>query len=334
MASVTLYQQHGLSRLRLWPPRGNVRSVVVLERRGGYLLVTHDQPVDPMTFIGGRYRHLFEVNMTPLPVTYERYVLPSSELARSFMVNLELIVKVEDALKVVREQKTDPWDAIEPLLRLPLRQIGRKHSPEQVADVEVALHRYLTDRPVPEAGLRIVRAGVTVNMDSPDLKRVRDKIEDRHRRELDELNAKFRVMLEKEEAQHRRLLVEEHERHLRTLEDQRRLLYEQVVGEGVIPKLLLIKLGARPAGGDPKEIDEVIELMKQVKVDDFKVPLELLADYTHVMERWQLEEPVTTLLRRLIATFEPQIAPPSKPVDQVEGSSTEAVPPDRDPTIP
>lgn len=273
--------------------------------------------------------------MTPLPVTYERYVLPSSELARSFVVDLELIVKVEDALKVVREQKTDPWDAIEPVLRHELRQIGRKHAPERVADLEEALHRYLIDRPVPEAGLRIERAGVTVNMDSPDLKRVRDKIDDRHRRELDELNARFRVMLEKEEAQHRReleelqathrrLLEEEHEQHLRNLEDQRRLLYEQVVGEGVIPKLLLIKLGARPAGGDPKEIDEVIELMKQVKVDDFKVPLELLANYTHVMERWQLEEPVTALLRRLVTTFEPQIAPSPKPVDQVEGSSTES----------
>ena len=344
MASVTLYQRHDLSRLRLWPPRGSVRSAAVLERRDGYLLVTHHQPVDPMTFIGGRYRQLFEVNMTPLQVTYERYVLPSSELARSFLVNLDLNVEVEDALKVVQQQKTDPWDAIEPLLRLPLRQIGRQHAPDRVADVEEALHGYLTDHPVQEAGLRIVRAGVTVNMDSPDLKRARDKIEDQHRRELDELNARFRVMLEKEEAQHRRdleelqathrrLLEEAHEQHLRNLEDQRRVLYEQVVGEGVIPKLLLIKLGARPAGGDPKEIDEVIELMKQVKVDDFKVPLELLASYTHVMERWQLEEPVTTLLRRLVATFEPQIAPPPK-IDQVEGSSTEASPPDSDPRIP
>jgi hypothetical protein len=345
MASVTLYRQHGLSRLRLWPPRGNVRSAVVLERRDGYRLVTHDQPVDPMTFIGGGYRQLFEVNMTPLQVSYERYVLPSSELARWFLVNLELSVEVEDALKVVKEQKSDPWDAIEPLLRLSLRQIGRKHAPERVADVEEALHGYLTDRPVREAGLRIVRAGVTVNMDSPDLKRARDKIEDRHRRELDELNTRFRVMLEKEEAQHRReleelqathrrVLEEAREQHLRNLEDQRRLLYEQVVGEGVIPKLLLIKLGARPAGGDPKEIDEVIELMKQVKVDDFKVPLELLANYTHVMERWQLEEPITALLRGLVATFEPQIASPPKTVDQVEGSSTELSTPDGDPTIP
>ena len=345
MASVTLYRQHGLSRLRLRPPRGNVRSAVVLERRGGYLLVTHDQPVDPMTFIGGGYRHLFEVTMTPLQVTCESYVLPTSELARSFLVDLELSVEVEDAMKVVQEQKTDPWDAIEPLLRLPLRQIGRKHAPERVADVEEALHGYLTNRPVQETGLRIVRAGVTVSMDNPDLKRARDKIEDRHRRELDELNARFRVMLEKDEAQHRReleelqathrrVLEEAREQHLRNLEDQRRLLYEQVVGEGVLPKLLLIKLGARPAGGDPREIDEVIELMKQVKVDDFKVPLELLANYTHVMERWQFEEPVTALLRRLVATFEPQIAPARRTVDQVEGTSTESSAPDGDPTIP
>jgi hypothetical protein len=182
-------------------------------------------------------------------------------------------------------------------------------------------------------------------MDSPDLKRARDKIEDQHRRELDELNTRFRVMLEKEEAQHRReleelqathrqALEEAREQHLRDLEGQRRVLYEQVVGEGVLPKLLLIKLGARPAGGDPREIDEVIELMKQVKVDDFKVPLDLLAKYAGVMERWQLEEPVTTLLRHLVATFEPQIAPPPKVVEEVEASSTKSSISDSSPKPP
>jgi hypothetical protein len=342
MAPVTLYKQHGLSRLRLWPPRGNARSAVVLEHRGGYFLVTRDQPVDPVTFIGGGFRQLFEVNIAPLQVTHDHYPLPSNQLARSFLVDFELTVEVEDALKVVKEQKTDPWGAIEPVLRLPLRQIGRRYAPEQAAEVEEALHEYLTNRPVAEVGLRVLRAGLTVNLENPDLKRARDKIEDRHRRELDEQNTRFRVMLEKEEAQHKReleqlqathrqALEEAREQHLRDLEDQRRLLYEKVVGEGVLPKLLLIKLGARPAGGDPREIDEVIELMKQVKVDDFKVPLELLAKYTDVMERWQLEEPVTTLLRRLVATFEPQIAPPLKVVEQVEASSTKSSTSDGDP---
>jgi hypothetical protein len=340
-----LYKQHGLSRLRLWPPRGNGRSAVVLERRGEYLLVTRDQPVDPITFIGGGFRQLFEVNTAPLQVAYERYVLPSSELARSFLVDFDLSVEVDDALKVVEQQKTNPWDAIEPVLRLPLHRIGWNHRPEQIADVEEALHEHLTNRLVPEVGLRVVRAGVTVNMDGPDLKRARDKIEDQHRRELDELNTRFRVMLEKEEAQHRRdleelhathrrVLEEAHEQHLRNLEDQRRVLYEQVVGEGVLPKLLLIKLGARPAGGDPREIDEVIELMKQVKVDDFKVPLDLLAKYAGVMERWQLEEPVTALLKHLVATFEPHIAPSPKVVEEVEASSTKSSISDGDPTPP
>lgn len=341
MALVSLYKEHDLSRLRLRPPKGNARSAVVLEGRGGYLLVTHDQPVDPLTFIGGRFRQLFEVNMAPLQVTHDRYELPTSELARSFLVDFQLSVEVVDAVKVVKEKKTDPWDAIEPVLRLPLRQLGRRHAPEQVAEVEEALHEHLTDRPVPEVGLRVVRAGVTVNMDSSDLRNIRAKIQDQHQRELDEQNTRFRVMLEKEEAEHQRELGQlqaahhreldaAREQHHRELEDQRRLLYERMVGEGVLPKLLLIKLGARPAGGDSKEIDEVIELMKQIKVDDFKVPLELLANYTEVMESWQLEEPVTTLLRRLVATFEPQIAPPPKVVEEIEASSAKSITSDGD----
>jgi hypothetical protein len=337
MATATLYKQHDLSRLRPWPPRCTALSAVVLERPGGYRLVTRDQPIDPISFIGGRFRRLFRVNLAPLEVTQDDYELPSSELARSFLVDFRLTVEVEDALKVVREQKTEVWDAIEPVLRLPLRRIGRGHAPEQVAEVEEALHQHLSARPVPEVGLRVVRAGVTARLEGPDLKRERDKIEDRHRRELDEQNTRFRVRLEKEEAQHQRVLERLHaqhrreledarEQHQRNLEDQRRRLYEQVIGEGVLPELLLIRLAARPAGGDPKEIDEVIELMKQAKVDDFRVPLELLARYTdgRVLERWQLEEYVTTLLRRLATTFEPTLAPPPKVVEQVEAPSTES----------
>jgi hypothetical protein len=347
MATPTLYEQRDLSRLRPWPPRGTARSAVVLERPGGYRLVTRDQPIDPITFVGGRFRRLFRVNLAPLEVTQDQYELPSSELARSFLVDFKLTIAVEDALKVVKEQKTEVWDAIEPVLRLPLRRIGRGHAPEKVAEVEEALHQHLTNLPVPEVGLRVVRAGVTARMEGRDLKRELDKIDDRHRRELDEQNTRFRVRLEKEEAQHQRVLERLHarhrreledarEQHQRNLEDQRRLLYEQVIGEGVLPELLLIRLAARPAGGDPKDIDEVIELMKQAKFDDFRVPLELLARYTDgtVMERWQLEEYVTTLLRRLAATFEPKLAPPPKVVEQVEAPSTESNARDDGPTPP
>jgi hypothetical protein len=347
MATATLYEQHRLSRLRLWPPRCTARHAVVLERQGGYRLVTREQPIDPITFIGGRFRRLFRVDLGPLEVTEDHYELPSSELARSFRVDFKLTIEVEDALKVVKEQKTEVWDSIEPALRLPLRRIGRGHAPEQVAEVEEVLHKHLTNLPVPEVGLRVVRAGVTANLEGPDLKRLRDKIDDRHRRELDEQNTRFRVRLEKEEAQHQRVLERLHaqhrreledarEQHQRNLEDQRRRLYEQVIGEGVLPELLLIRLAARPAGGDPKEIDEVIELMKQAKVDDFKVPLELLARYTdgRVMERWQLEEYVTTLLRRLAATFEPKLAPPPKVIEEVEAPSTESSARDIGPTPP
>ena len=70
--------------------------------------------------------------------------------------------------------------------------------------------------------------------------------------------------------------------------------------------------------------------MTQLRIDDFKVPLELLAKYTRVMERWQLEEPVTALLRRLVATFEPQAVPPH-PNDHVIGEETEVRRVDPDP---
>jgi hypothetical protein len=257
---------------------------------------------------------------------------------------------VIEPLTVVKEQKTDAWEAIEPVLRLPLHQIGWRHAPEQLAEVEKALHRYLTDLAVPEAGLRVVRAGVTVRLEGSDLKRAREKIEDQHRRRLEEENSRFRVKLEKEEAEHRRELEKLHaehgrelerlhaehgreleearEQHHRTLETQRRELYEEVMGEGLLPKLLLIKLGARPAGGDPKDLDEVIDIVTQLRIDNFKVPLELLAKYTHVMERWQLEEPVTALLKHLVATFGPQLGPSHDEEGEFEVTRVDAEPGD------
>lgn len=322
MADATLYERHGVSRLRLWPPRCKAQSAFVLEGRGGkdgYRLVTRDEPIDPISFLGGRYRQLFRVVMAPLQLDQPDYELPSSEFARPFRADLKLTVQVEDARKVVEQQQSDAWEAIEPVLRLSLRDIGRRHAPEQLAEVEKALHDYLTDRLVAEAGVKVVRAGVTVNLEGPDVKRAREKIEDRHRREIDEQNTRFRVRLEKEEAQHHRVLErlqtrhrqeldDEREQHHNELERERRELYEKIVGEGLLPKLLLIKLGARPAGGDHKDLDEVIEIVTQLRVDNFKVPLELLAQYTGVMERWQLEEPVTTLLKHLVDTFGPQPA--------------------------
>jgi hypothetical protein len=341
MTDATLYQNRVLSRLRLWPPRPSARSAVVLERRGGYRLITRDAPVDPLGFISGRFRQVFRVELAPLQVDHDHYELPSRELARPFRADLKLTVQVIEPVRVVKEQKTSAWEAIEPVLRLPLRQIGRRYAPEQVAEVEEALHEYLTDRRVPQAGLRVVRAGVTVNLEGPDLKRAREKIEDRHRRELDELNTRFRVQLEKEEAEHgreleklqaehRRELEETREKHHRALETQRRELYEEVMGEGLLPKLLLIKLGARPAGGDQKDLDEVIEIVTQLRVDNFKIPLELLAQYIDVMERWQLEEPVTTLLKHLVDTFGPQ-AFASQQDDHVIGEETEVKRVDPDP---
>ena len=328
--SPPLFERHGLSRLRFWPPRPNARSDVVLERRGGYRLLKREAAVDPLGFIGGRFRQMYRVERAPLQVDHDDYELPSSELARPFRADLKLAVEVTEPLTVVMEQKTDAWDAIEPVLRRPLHQIGWRHSPEQVAAVEEALHDFLTDRPVPEAGLRVVRAGVTVRLEGPDLKRARERIEDRHRREQEGQNARHRVQLEREEAQHRRELEKLHaehgreleklhaehgrelerarEEHHRELEAERQKLFEEVMGDGVLPKLLLIKLGARPAGGDPKDLDEVIDIVTQLRIDNFKVPLELLAKYTHVMERWQLEEPVTALLKHLVATFGPQVA--------------------------
>ena len=325
MADATaLYQQRRLSWLRVWPPRPTARTAVVLERRGGYQLVTRKSPADPFGFIRGRYRQAFRVELAPLQVTYEGYELPSKELARAFRADFRLTVEVSDPVKVVQEQQTNAWEAIEPVLRLGLRQIGRSHATDEVARVEEELHEHLTNLPVPQAGLRVVRGGVTVHLEVDDLKRARQRIDEEHQRDLDALNAVFRVtmetgedehrrMLEQLQAQHNRVLDRAHESHHRELEAQRRELIEGVMGDEVLPKLLLIKLGARPSGSDPKEIDEVIELMRHAKFDDFNAPFELLHNYRGVIERWQLEEPVNVLLKRLLDSFEPRPLPQGSP---------------------
>ena len=277
MAEATpLYEQRDLSRFRVWPPRPTARSAVVLDHRDGYRPVTRQSPIDPFEFVGGRFRQLFRVRMVPLQVEYESYQLPSSQLARSFRVDFKLTVVVTDPLRVVAEHRTDAWEAVEPVLRLRLRRIGRDHAPEQAAEVEEKLAALLTGLEVPEAGLEILRAGVTTNLEGPDLKRARERIEDEHRRRLDEENASFRVALERQEDQHRRQLDQariEHqhaldrarEQHHHDLESQRREIYRKLMGDEVLPGLLLLKLGARPAGGDPRDVDEVIEAMKQAK---------------------------------------------------------------------
>ena len=313
-------EQHRLSRLQVRPPLPNQRSAVVLEGRNGYRLVTLETPLDLLGFVGGRFTHLYRVDRTPHDLSTV-YQIPSRELARPFQADLQLTVEVVDAIKVVKERVADAWTAMEPVVRLPVRQIGRRFAPDQLAQVEEKLHEYLTALTVDEVGLRVVRAGVSVDLESSDLKREKEKIQERHRRELDEQYAEHRVKLEKQEALHRRELDKQHARHSRELENarehhqralerQRRQMYEEVMGEGLLPKLLLIKLGARPAGGNPKDLDEVIDIVTQLRIDNFKVPLDLLANYTHVMERWQLEEPVNALLKQLVATFGPQVLPP------------------------
>ena len=315
-------EQHRLSRLQVRPPLPDQRSAVVLEGRSGYRLVTPETPLDLLSFMGGGFKHLYRVDTTPHDLSTD-YQVPSRELARPFQADLQLTVKVVDAVKVVRERVADAWTAMEPVVKLPVRQIGRRFAPDQLAQVEEELHEYLTDLTVDEVGLRIVRAGVSVDLESSDLKREKEKVQERHRRELDEQYVKHKVKLEKEEALHQRELAKQHarhareletarEQHQRALERQRRQLYEEIVGEGLIPKLLLIKLGARPAGGESKDLDEVIDLVTQLRIDNFKVPLDLLANYRgrDVMERWQLEEPVNVLLKHLVATFGPQVLPP------------------------
>jgi hypothetical protein len=319
MAEATpLYEQRDLSPLRVWPPRPDARTAVVLDHRDGYRLVTTSSPIDPFEFIAGRFRQMFRVWLVPLQVEHESYQLPSSQLARSFRVDFNLTVVVTDPLTVVAEHRTDAWDAVEPVLRLRFRRIGRTLPPERPAEVEEELSGLLTGLEVPEAGLQVLRAGVTANLEGPDLKRVRERIEDEHRRLLDEENSRFRVELERQEDEHRQKLEEARlahryaldrarEQHHHELELRRREIYKKVmVDDEVLPGLLLLKLGARPAGGDARDVDEVIEALKQARVDDVRVPFEILASYKQVMERWQLEEPVGELIRRLLARFEPK----------------------------
>jgi hypothetical protein len=319
-----LYERRDLSRLRVWPPRASVRTaVVLLDRRGEHRVVTLESPIDPFDF-AGRFRYLFRVELAPILAERESYQLPSRDLARSFRVDFKLSVLVTDPLTVVAQGTTGAWDAVEPVLGRRLRRIGRKYQPEELAEVEEELSEFLTGLDVPEAGLRVVWAGVAANLEGPDLKRARERIEDQHRRALDEENTRFRAQLQQQEEQHRRELDEgrirhrhaldrAHEEHHHDLERRRRELYAEVMGDDVLPKLLLLKLGARPAGGDPKEVDEVIEALKQARVDDVKVPFELLANHMELFERWQLEEPVGELIDRLLARFEPRAVPKQLP---------------------
>jgi hypothetical protein len=53
--------------------------------------------------------------------------------------------------------------------------------------------------------------------------------------------------------------------------------------------------------------------MRHAKIDDFKVPLELLGNHTNVIERWQLEAPVNELITRLLESFGPRNLPPPPP---------------------
>jgi hypothetical protein len=345
MATATpLYEQRDLSPFRILPPRPTARTAVVLDRRDGYRLVTRESPIDPMAFVTGRYRQMFRVGLAPLQVEHDSYQLPSSELARPFRVDFKLRVVVTDPERVVAEHKTDAWDAIEPVLRLRLRRIGRKYAPEKAAEVEEELSALLTNLNLPEAGLCVERAGVTANLEGPDLKRARDRIEDQHRRTLDEVNTRFRAELEKEEDEHRHKLQaarinHQHEldkvreRHHHDLETQRREAYQRAMGDEVLPKLLLLKLGARPAGGDPKEFDEIIELMRAARIDEFRAPLELLASHADVIERWQLEGPVNAVLERLVKSFEPRDAdaaeelPAEKTIQDADAKRSDDPPP-------
>jgi hypothetical protein len=323
-----LLGDHRLSLLRLLPPKPDYRSAIVLERPGGYQSVTIQAPLGMLGFIAGSYRHMYRVDMAPHELD-EPYQLPSGELARPFHANLKLTVEVADAVKIVTQQITDAWKAIESVIRLPLRQISRRHAPDQLASVEEQLHDYLSGRTVPEVGLHILRAAVSVELEGADLKREREKIQERHQRELDELNVDHRVKLEKTEAVHRRELDEQHEEHRRELEAareehhhalemQRQEFYKEMRGEGLLEKLLLMKLGARPAGGDPKEVDEVIGIITQLQVDKLKVPLDLLVTYRQVMERWQLEEPVKALLKQLVATYGLEVIAASPEEPEIE----------------
>jgi hypothetical protein len=300
-----------LSWLRMLPPMPRGRSAAVLERRSGYRLVTQKAPVGVFAYMTGGFLHLYKVDLTPreLAIWYE---VPSKELARTFRADLKLTVQVTDPVKVVDEGVTDAWAALEPVLRLPLRQIGRRHGPDDLATVEEALYEYLTGLTVAQVGMRIVRAAVSVDLEGTDLNRELEKVQAQHARELDELSVQHRAKLEKADAEHRQELRAQYEHHLHELEAHRRSLYEEVVGEGLLPKLLLMKLAGRPAGGDSKELDEVIELLTRQRVQDFEVPLDLLERYRTVIERWQLEQPVGVLLQHLIDTYVPK-APPRLP---------------------
>jgi hypothetical protein len=339
-------EHYRLSRFRPWlrVPRGSF--AVVLEGRDGYRPHTARAPARMADFLSHGFQHQYRVDLAPHEVTITSYRLPTREHARWFRADIRLTFQVADPVKVVEERVFNAWEAVEPALRLPMRQISRRYGHGELAEAEEQLHRYLSGRDFVELGLRIVRAGISLELEAPELKQEREKIEADHRRQLDKLHASHRADLEETEALHQQQLTTERERHRlqlmseraqhdqllaverakhdqqlegersqhqreleeaqdshrRQLEKARRDLYEQAIAEG-LSGLVLIKLAARPGGTNPEDVDRVIDLWRDQRTADLEVPLRLLSEHQDIIQRYQLQEPVNALLRRLAATF-------------------------------
>jgi hypothetical protein len=206
-------EHYRLSRFRPWMrvPAGSY--AVVLEGRGGYRPHTAKTPARMADFLRDGYRHQYRVDLTPHEVTVLSYRLPTREQARWFRADLHVALQVVDPVKVVQERVFNAWEAVEPALRLPMRRISRRYGHGELAQVEEELHDYLSGRELDELGLRIVRAGVSLELEEPELKHEREKIDADHRRQLDRLHASHRADLEGAEALHQRQLTTERERH-------------------------------------------------------------------------------------------------------------------------
>jgi hypothetical protein len=332
--------------IQLTPLRGRRNAqqyrkehALVVEGRDGY---TELEPYAPLTLaeiLRHRYRRLYRVDLKPRELRVDER-LPSDRKARQFRADIRLTVKVADAMSVVDHRVEDPWAALEPVLLPPMRQLTRKHGLTDLSEVEQELHRFLTETvtaAVLELGLRITRASVSLDIDEDELKRQRDKLQDEHFQELDMLRVQHRAKVDQLRDQHRRELASlraEHDRELEQLREQhrrdlheiRQRLYKETVGEQ-LPGLVLTKLAARPGGLEPGDLDKVIELMEEMRWEEFTKPLQLLKEHDGIIKDCQRERLIEALLNGLAARL-PQAQPalPQEPVEaEVDNQPTEAI---------
>lgn len=293
------------------PPQIAKDQALVIEGPDGYLQL---KPYETLgrDQLRGRDRRFYRVDLKPSRARMDER-LPSDRQGRQFRATIRVVIEVADATRVVEQRVEDPWAALEPVLMPGIRRLTRDHGLDNLSTVEQALQAHLvegTREDAEELGLRITQASVSLDVDEDELKRERDKLQDEHYQQMEELRTIHRAKLEAlRDQQHRDLAAEraKHERDLERLRDDyqrdvhaaRQRLYQGVIG-GALPDLLLARLTSRPGGIEPGDIDEVIRLMDEDRWGEFAKPLALLSQHEGIITEAQRKELIEAVLDGLV----------------------------------